>query len=496
MMPVPLISNPNHVVANKPTGGRVLLCVCWLWLTASTPLALADALDVAANDDPLLGLVVSALAARDVGVASNLNARDVIGARLERPRLGRFPDIPQDLLPGSEEIGNWEREYQEGAIGGLAILGESSAAASGSALTISRWLDAASDARMFVTFHIDDQQAIESIQGVVDAHAFSSLLLTDPQRVAVAGELYATAAQRLALDSRTARRYKSEVVELQYLGKRVRRDVNSLFKSAAGSGNVKVARNEPAVFLKETLGDEFNQSTIREIVVPGGVALGESAELTITPARLQYAQGELTVFDEAGTSWSLPSLPPATLKALFDFVSRSQMLQSDAIVDIEADGRVRIAAPLRDTDAGYAIMEADTQPFSYVRNLPVTKSVIIDTAVDWFAMDDKLQFETEFEVRFLSADNMRIAQTRVALQYQFSSRSGAIDYADSWGRDARRLQDSLDYTGLGESVVVVAKYAGWIALLRTLDEANVPFLHGRYEFMKLDKSGRRTPAKY
>ncbi len=133
--------------------------------------------------------------------------------------------------------------------------------------------------------------------------------------------------------------------------------------------------------------------------------------------------------------WELPATDNQTLKALFDFVNRSRQIQSDAIVDIDAEGRVKMTVPLRDTNAGFALMAADTQPFNFVRNLEVTKSVIIDTAVNWQLSDtgNVLQFATEFEVRFLSADNMRIAQTRAALEYEYDSATDAVDYVDSWG---------------------------------------------------------------
>lgn len=476
------------------------LMVCLLWLGIANA-AMATVLDEAVVEDALLGTIGEALAAYGIDVTTNLNSREVVSRRIEQPRLGRFPDLPQNQLPTSDEIRNWEAEFSSAQIGGLVILAASGSTAQDDvtgAETIAQWLSAASSARMFVTFHKDDLVAIEKIQQVADAYAFRSRLFANPLEAAVAGEFYSTAAQRLALDSRSARRFDSTVTELEYLGERVRRDSNSLFNPGGRVGDTRLERSEPAKFLKETLGDEFNQSTIREIIVPGGVALGESASLGVLPASLLFSEGKLVLRDEDNRHWELPAEEPATLKALFDFVNRSRALQSDAMVDIDADGRVRIAEPLRDTDAGFALMAADTRPFEYVRNLAVTKSVIVDTAVNWISIapGNTLQFETDFEVRFLSADNMRIAQTRVALEYTYASISDAVSYVDSWGRDAASLHDSLDYTGLGASVGVVANYAGWIGLFRTLAEEQIPFLHGRYAFMKLDKSGRSTPARY
>ena len=140
-------------------------------------------------------------------------------------------------------------------------------------------------------------------------------------------------------------------------------------------------------------------------------------------AELQFDRGELILIEEDGDAHELPEIDLADVKALFDFVNRSRAIGSDAIVDIDARGRVRISSALRDTEAGYKIMHADTQPFEFVPNLPVTKSVIIDTAVEWQRgeMGKTLQFEVDYEVRFLSADNMRIAQTRAALAYVYDS---------------------------------------------------------------------------
>lgn len=472
----------------------VLLLVCVFAFLSST--SRAATLDAAVEEDALLGTIAEALSAYAIDVTTNLNAREVIRQRIEQPRVGRFPDLPIDRFPTSAEILNWEREFREGNIGGLVILPPSDQGIADQKIAVEQWLGATS--RMFITFYKDDLPAIGKIQQVVEAYGFANRLFTDVAAFETAGEFYSTAAQRLAVDSREARRYDSAVTELTYLGERVRRDINSLFKSVGDAANNRVAGDEPAIFLKETLGDQYTQSTIREIVVPGGVALGETARLAISPASLLFQGGRLLLVDNANQRWELPESDLATLKALFDFVTRSELIHSDAIVDIDADGRVKIADTLRDTDAGFAIMAADTQPFSYVRNLTVTKSVIIDTAVNWQTQtsSNELQFETEFEVRFLSADSMRIAQTRAALEYEYMSATGTVHYIDSWGREADRLHENLDYAGLGSSVSAVANFAGWIALFRALHEAQVPFLQGRYAFMKLDKSGRSTPARY
>jgi hypothetical protein len=352
---------------------------------------------------------------------------------------------------------------------------------------------------VFVSLVNADQAVAETIASAVRDSVWQPLLLTADSPLSIAGTLFATAAQRLALDSTAARDYDGELPDLAWLGERVRRNSDSLFREPGNRDDRAVARSEPAVFVKESLGDEFSESTIREIIVPGGVALGETARLSRPVVAARFTEHQLRLVDEDGRTWQLPEIDPAVLKALFDFVQRSEAIGSDAIVDIDGEGRVSLNAALRDTDPGYEIMHADTLPFAYVSNLRVTKSVMVDNAVEWFAaadVDGELVFDSRFEVRFLSADNMRIAQTWVALQYEYDSRMSQPEYYDAWGREVGRLRENLDYSGLGKGVEPVARYAGWIALWRKLHEDQVRFTEGRYDFMKLDKSGRETPSRY
>lgn len=495
---------------------RLISIACCLLMSAVVS---ADSLDTGVAEDSFLHKVSAALSAYEIDVTSNLNAREVIRQRIARPRLGRFPDLPIDSLPDSEEITNWEREYLAADIGGLAIIANEDSFEGvdesvdesvdegvnkgvNKSSFLSYWLSSSAQRRLFITYYYADFPAAEKLERVVNAQGFATQLhyakASAKTKAKAVGNLYATAAQRLAIDTRAARRYRTEVTELAYLGDRVRRNSNSLFSADGNKGNGSLARREPAVFLKETLGDEFNQSTISEIVVPGGVALGETAVIEWQIQELVFREEELQLLDENQSVWRLPTIAPADVKALFDFVERSESIRSDAIVDIDEDGRVRISSALRDTDVGFEIVQADTQPFQFVPNLPVSKSVVIDSHVSWYRKptDNELQFATAYEVRFLSADNMRIAQTRVALAYQYQSEDKSSVYKEGWGRDLRRLDNNLDYSGLGNSMLEVAEYAGWIALFRRLQEDAVPFLQGRYDFMKIDKAGKSTPARY
>lgn len=474
-------------------GMALLMCV----LLAAGSAVHAALLDADPAQDPLLDSLEAAATNAGLDLLQNLNHRELARGQPERPRLGRFPDLPVNLLPASDEIDAWEQGFAAGELSGLAISPGPAAETTGSVQDfLQHWLHRDAGDRIFITFSTSDQELAKRLANELASDGEWQVLLPDDHAIALAGNLYATAAVRLAIDSRQARRYRGDVTELAWLGERVRRNSDSLFRNGDRGGR-DLARQEPAVFEKESLGDEFSESTIREIVVPGGVALGETADLIPLPDEIIYREGRLEVIDSQGGHWQLPAVAPAELKALFDFVQRSKAITSDAIVDIDADGRVRISAALRDTDVGYAIMQADTVPFDYVENLRVIKSVMIDTAVAWRALPDTrtLHYDTDFEVRFLSADNMRIAQTRVALEYRYSSATGEARYRDVWGRDSGRLSENLDYSGLGRDVAVVARYAGWIALWRALDEHDVRFTVGRYEFMKLDKTGRETPAR-
>jgi hypothetical protein len=453
------------------------------------------------SQETFLNALAEALGVYEIDITQNLNARDVISTRIEQPRLGRFPDLPLNSLPASEEIQAWESAFSTGEIGALAVL---STTAYPEIVTDSfenfstYWLRAPADERVFISFSQSDIDTAEKVESVIAVYGYRLIKFSASNTASQAGRLYATAAQRLAIDSRNARRYRSNVTEFEYLGERVRRNTNSLFRDDGNRGDRSLARREPSVFLKETLGDEYEASTIREIVVPGGVAFGEAANLPIEVDELIYSDNSFTVLDKTGRRWQLPREEPQVLKALFDFVQRAVDTQSDSIVDIDAQGRVKISSAIRDTDVGYEVMHADTQPFRYVDNLAVNKSVVIDIGVDWepVANENRLVFETDYEVRFLSADNMRIARTRAALEYNYRSEEQESSYQGSWGRLASRVDENTDFEGLGTNMNQVAHYAGWIGLFRKLRLDEVNFLMGRYEFMKVNKSGRETPSRY
>ncbi len=458
----------------------------------------ADVLDEQVTGDGFLGLLAGSLNEFSIDVTVNVNNRDLGRSRPDRPRLGGFWDIPIGLLPSASEIGRWQQDFSRNQLSGFAVIPcQDCAGESLAGDFLNRWFETSDSQRIFVSFGMGDEQSAKVIADAARSLGMKVQSLVPPNAPAFAAELYATAGRRLVIDSRNARGLDSQVTEFVYLGQRSRRGSESLFKPNDASRGLDLARNEPAVFLKESLGDEFNQSTIQEIIVPGGVALGEIAGLNFQPSSMQFDGAQLVLTDAAGSSWQLPPQTFSVSRALFDFVERSALIGSDAIVDIDENGRVSISSSLRDTDAGYEIMHADTQPFEYISNLPVTKSVVIDTFVKWVRdSSGEFAFTTEFEVRFLSADNMRIAQTRAALVYEYEWPGSQVNYRNAWGRDARRLNEKVDYAGLGNSMEKVAHYAGWIALFRKLKQDQVPFLRGRYQFMTLGKNGRTTPIRY
>lgn len=129
------------------------------------------------------------------------------------------------------------------------------------------------------------------------SHGHVVLLLESNTDIAVAGNFYATAARRFAIDGRHARRIESEVTELTLLGERVRHNGSSIFRSGEALGGRAFARTEPSVFEKESLGDEFSEATIREIIVPGGVALGETAYLNLDMSELRFIDRQFLLLD-------------------------------------------------------------------------------------------------------------------------------------------------------------------------------------------------------
>lgn len=485
-------------VLNKPLirGSKILSLMLCLTLSHGIQ---ADVLDPQNAANPWLDALSVVLASQQPGmdVIRNLNDRSLV-RHLDRPRLGAFPDLPAGTLPDSADLMAWEASFAAAEIGALALVPDAPATG-GAELDWDRfmtaWTGAEPEDRHLITFHAGDLSLVAGLASAARSLGHNSLVLEPGGDTEAAGRIYVLAGDRLAIDSRAARKLEAEFREAVLLGERLGRDADSLARDTRRERAL--ARNEPAVFRKASLGDENTASTIEEIIVPGGIALGELVEWDIEPSALVFRAGRLHIVARDAAAYALPIEEIGTLRALFDFVTRSEAIHSDAIVDIDGEGRVKISAALRDTDVGYELMRLDTYPFDFVHGLPVTKSVMLDKQVRLQTESPmSLGFATDYEVRFLSADSLRIAQTRVALEYHYDSSTGSSQFTYQWGRDLRRLDEKLDYAGLGESTEAVARYAAWVALFRRVARDSLPFVEGRYEFMKVDNTGRRTPARF
>jgi len=472
---------------------RFLLFV--LTLSVMIPFSWSAVLDPESAAESPLSELDAALDAAGVDIAFNLNRRHVAGLAPRRPRIGALADLPPMRYPMTPELLAWEAAFAHGDIRALAFLPSDQAAAIGFSDFYQKWLDTPAAQRHILSFHHSDTAvAVELEDLLADGHITLQLsTVAGDFDAEEGGRLYATAGRRLVVDSIAARDADIDVPEFSLLGEVLQRDSDSAIDPDSRAQR-RLASAEPAVFLKESLGDEFEASTIPEIIVPGGIAFGENAvfqtgnvELVFAEDRLWIAQGEERL--------ALPLEDLKTWKAAFDFAGRSGLIDSDAIVDIDERGRVRLSSTLKDTDLGGAMVRIDLEPFNYVTRLDVLKSVIIDTRVRFDVVEDAMQFATEYEVRFLQSDRLRIARTQAALVYLYESASGAANFEDAWGPEAFRLEGRTDYDGLGASTAEAARYAAWIALFRNVHENTVDFTQGRYEFIKLDKAGGSTPTR-
>lgn len=491
---------------------RCMFFGCLLLLGAG---ASAELLDPESVGHPLLEALSHDLNGTGIDTAFNLNASDVADSVPRRPRVGALADLPPLRFALTPELLLWERAFNAAEIGAIAFLPAHRLPAAGAAPSFREfyetWLRVDAGERFIVTFHREDHETATAVMatlaiehGVLHLPAIQEASLVNVAEPG--GRLYATAGQRWVIDSAPARDYRTEIAEFAYLGEALRRNSSSVVDPESRALR-RVASGEPAVFLKESLGDEFEASTIPEIIVPGGIAFGENAVFGNEFRKVLFENDRFWLIDAYGERFSLPAADPKIWKANFDFAARSQAIASDAIVDIDERGRVKISSALHDTDVGAEMIRIDTEPFNYVQRLDVRKSVIIDTFVRFSSTEDigesgaedgtesAAEFATEYEVRFLQSDRMRIATTQAAVVYRYSSATGQSLFSDSWGPDAFRLEGRTDFEGLGESTANAARYAAWIALFRGVLENSLDFSHGRYEFMKIDKAGRATPSR-
>lgn len=482
----------------------VISLICSLVLLGATN-AESAVLDPESPAQPVLSELGTPLDAQGLDIAYNLNVIEVARGTPQRPRVGMLADIPSLKMPLSPELALWEEAFLASEIGAVAFLAGRGTAGQNASYDsfYEAWLNAPLEQRYLLSYAAVDKGSAERVALVLaQTHRVYHVQPrpTPPQSLPTmvpaeefGGRLYATVGQRWVLDSEDARDLRSDLPEFLYLGESLRRDSASVLNSNSREQR-RIAAAEPTVFLKESLGNEFEASTIPEIIVPGGIALGEKAVLSDVQ-ELVFTEERLTLVDGSGLSRTLPVEALEIWKAAFDFSARSYALGSDAIVDIDERGRVKISKALEDTDLGFDMVRIDTEPFNFVTRLDVRKSVIVDSRVEFINNASAIDYTSEYEVRFLQSDRMRIARTQAAIVYRYGSDQDRVMHIDSWGPDAFKLEGRTDFDGLGASTQRVARYAAWIALFRAVHAQEIDFSHGRYEFLRLEKAGRSTPSR-
>lgn len=461
-------------------------------LAAPAPARLLDPGDPA---DTLLEQLAPRLDTQSIDVAHNLNAAKLRPRRnLGLPRLGMLADMPLGAMVNSAELGRWENSYRNHSLLAIVAIPTADFAPTDS-LFLHNWLASSTEDRVFITLAAADRALAGVIATQLQSLSFDVRLFSDPPQDSSftrAGRYYATAGRHLVLDSPAARELDSEASEINLLGRQVRRKTDSVFM-LSGKSSRYYSTGEPERFKKIDLGDETTAAVIPEIIVSGGIALGEVARFQKPARALVFNPDhsfELQLID--GERWLFPERDVQLLKACFDFALRSTQIQSDAIIDIDEHRKIRISSAFRDTDIGYELIGIDEQPFQFVRSLSAIKSVIIDAAVVISAQGSTPAFNTEYEIRFINPDRRKLAETRAALVYDYDSGTDLAHYRESWGPRAFRLQ-SVDFDGLGEQTRKAARVAGWVALFRAVAEGKLDFSQGRYEFLKIDKTGTPTP---
>jgi hypothetical protein len=470
-----------------------LFAVFFAFLLAAP--APARMLDAGGPDNTLLEQLAPRLDAQAIDVAHNLNATGLKPKRkLRQPRLGMLADVPLGAQVTSAELERWENSYREQLLLAIVAMPATDFAPTDS-LFLGNWFASSAQERVFITLAAADRELAGIIATQLQELSYDTRIFSEPPQDSAftqAGRFYATAGQRLVLDSPAARQLDSEALEITLLGRQVRRRTDSVFKPAGKSARY-YAAGEPERFKKIDLGDEIIAAVIPEIIVSGGIALGEVAVFQ-KPARALIFNPDHSFELELinGERWLFPERNPLLLKTCFDFALRSTQIRSDAIVDIDEHRKIRISSAFRNTDIGYEFIGIDGQPFQYVRSLNAIKSVIIDTAVVISAEASTPVFNTEYEIRFINPDRRKLAETRAALVYDYDSGTDVASYRESWGPRAFRLY-SVDFTGLGEQTRKAARVAGWVALFRAVAEAELDFSRGRYEFLKIENTGTATP---
>jgi hypothetical protein len=452
-------------------------------------------LDPDSPGNTTLDALTPLLHVHNIDVARNLNAAPSKPRRRPaRPRLGMLADIPLGTLADSPELERWETDYTLGKIAALVALPKKDLAQSDGDF-LEAWMDTQPSSRTFVTYAVADQETAILIQRQLGVLGYEAQVHEHTEQVpdaTIAARFYATAGQRLVVDSIAARKLDGRALELSLMTKKLYRKSDSVF-TGSGKSSRYYAKGEPKRFRKADLGDETMAATIPEIIVSGGIALGERATFQQAPVALIFqSDHSFRLVLEDGAMWQFPSMSPLMLKACFDFALRSLKIDSDAIIDIDEHRKIGISRAFRNTDIGYELIGIDEQPFRFVDNISAIKSVIIDTGVSIHGLNARALFTTDYEVRFINPDRRKLAETRVALAFRYDSEDDSSVFQNSWGPRAFRVND-IDFPGLGKATRKVAVVAAWVALFREIEASSIDFSRGRYEFLKIDKAGVATP---
>jgi tetratricopeptide (TPR) repeat protein len=455
----------------------------------------AALLDPESPPNSFLDGLVAALDADGIDIARNLNTVAVQpGDTPLQPRLGLLADVPARTMADTQQLQLWEEAYDVHLFAAMAVL-RATDTPRGDALFLSDWFATTAGERAFITHAASDAPYAEKMALRLQESGYEVRLFppvgSDPELL-TAGQFYATSGLRLTLDSATARKLNTPAQEIALLGRELIDGSDSTFPEKGTSSRYYAAR-EPRRFRKADLGDEQQRAEIPEIIVSGGVAFGERARFTQAVQALVFTTDQIfELVLSSGEVWQLPQADPLLLKACFDFALRSERTGSDAIIDIDEDHRIKISSAFRDTDIGHQLIDIDEQPFRYVKRLDAIKSVLIDRQVEILAAEPGAHFVTDYEVRFINPDRRKLAETRAALGFQFDSQTNSSVHTQNWGPDAYRI-NAVDYASLGEKIQPAALVASWSALFRAIETGTAEFTRGRYEFLKIDKTGTTTP---
>jgi hypothetical protein len=253
------------------------------------------------------------------------------------------------------------------------------------------------------------------------------------------------------------------------------------------------AKSVPAGIRRESL-DPVGEAELAFEAVPGGIVFGRVATSANdwSGARLAYdAARGLFVTTGSGVDVALPPAEPSLLAAVLAFTSKDA--SGEWLVDIGADGEVRLAPELTDSAAGLVAVRADLLPQFYLPMAVGSKSVIVDRDVR-FALDPSgtsVRFEADLEIRFYRPE-FRPGDEDVA------ERVGtiALDCSAADGRPRLSAPEGRGLSLIAERLPDAAQLAGWVGFFRWAAANELDGLDAVRVALAADESPRvRTPRR-